>query len=216
MLVVLSATPSLASKTDLPKILIYGDSLSAGYRLASNEGFAPQLKKALALKGIKVKMFNASQSGETTKGGLTRLSWALKNLPPPNLVILELGANDALRALNPDSAHINLEKMISILKTKKAEILLAGMLAPPNLGDNYGKKFNGLYPALAKKHNIILYPFFLDGVAGNNELNLLDGIHPNAKGVKQIVSNILPFVIKSLKRSYTKNKGSKNGISQTR
>ena len=158
----ISYQPALAA----PRILIYGDSLSAGFGLAADQGFAAQLERALASRDIAVEIDNASQSGETTRGGLARLEWTLDRLPKPDLVILELGANDALRALPPLQARRNLNRMIEILKSRQITILLAGMLAPPNLGRRYGAAFNRIYPDLAKRHGVLLYPFFLKDVAG--------------------------------------------------
>ena len=192
------ASPMQAS---LPRILIYGDSLSAGFGLAEDRGFAAQLEKALARRQIRVEIDNASQSGETTRGGLARLQWTLDRLPKPDLVILELGANDALRVLPPLRARDNLDRMIKEFKSRNITILLAGMLAPPNLGKRYGEAFNHIYSDLAKRHGVLLYPFFLEGVAGRKELNLSDGKHPNARGVEFIVARILPFVIKGLEQS---------------
>jgi len=181
------------------KILIYGDSLAAGFGLKAHEGFAPQLQRALDARQIRVKIYNASQSGETSAGGLARLSWALESLPKPDLAIVELGANDALRALAPAKPRMHLDEIIKILRARGIKVLLAGMLAPPNLGKQYGAAFNRIYPDLAKRHDILLYPFFLEGVAGRRDLNLADGKHPNAKGIKRIVAGILPFVIKALR-----------------
>ncbi len=207
-----------ASAEARQNILIYGDSLSAGYGLASNEGFAPQLEQALKAKGKRIKIFNASQSGETTRGGLARLKWTLDNLPAMHIAIIELGANDALRTLSPQRTKENLSKMIAILQKRKIKVLLTGMLAPPNLGEVYGKAFNSLYPALAKNYKVRLYPFFLEEVATKRALNLKDGIHPNAKGVKIIVSNIMPFVLETLESRINEkaNGGKTNGISSFR
>ncbi len=179
------------------RIMIYGDSLAAGYGLKPTEGFAPQLERALAARRMAADIHNASQSGETTAGGLARLQWNLDGARP-DIVILELGANDALRALPWRRARANLDQMLIQLKARKITILLAGMMAPPNLGRAYVEKFNAIYPTLARKHKVVLYPFFLDGVAGQRLLNLRDGKHPNAKGIKRIVKGILPFVEKAV------------------
>ena len=189
-----------ASENPHFRILIYGDSLSAGFGLPTKQGFAPQLKKALRQKNIIVEIDNASISGETSAGGAQRLAWVLSRLPKPDLAILELGANDALRTFSPTQTARNLEKMILIFKKRKIETLIAGMRAPPNLGKNYTRQFDYIYPKLAKKYNLILYPFFLNGVAGNPALNLRDGIHPNRQGIEKIITQILPFVEKAIKK----------------
>ena len=141
-------------------------------------------------KGHAVEVINAGVSGDTTAGGLERVAWAVPERT--DAVILELGANDALRGLDPGRAKANLEKIITTIKAGGAEVLLAGMLAPRNMGEDYVRRFNAIYPDLAKKHGLILYPFFLDGVALNGDLNLGDGIHPNPKGVAEITKRILP------------------------
>lgn len=189
---VLLAAPAMAADR---LIVAFGDSLTAGYNLGPGEGFAPQL--AAALPGVTV--HDAGVSGETTAGGLARLDWVLSSLKrTPDLVILELGANDMLRGQPPEQAKANLDAMIAKLKQRKIKVLLAGMLAAPNLGTDYGKRFNTMYPSLAKKHGVPLYPFFLDGVAGNRTLLLTDGMHPNKAGVAVMVRRILPHVQRAL------------------
>ena len=192
-----------AAAAERPVLLIYGDSLSAGYRLSAQDGFAPQLARALQEKGWDVEVRNASVSGETSAGGRERLSWTLSSLPrdAPRIVILELGANDALRGKNPRRLEKNLDAMIARMKDLGIEILLAGMRAPRNMGGRYRESFDSIYPRLAEKHGIVLYPFFLEGVALMPSLNLLDGIHPNKAGVARIVSGILPYVEKALRRA---------------
>ena len=186
-----------------PLILIYGDSLSAGYGLSVHEGFAPQLARALEERAWDVDLKNASLSGETTQGGLSRLSWTLDDLPSdvPLIAILELGANDALRGQSPTEAEKNLDAMITQMKARGMEPLLAGMRAPRNLGKRYRDSFDAIYSRLAEKHDILLYPFFLEGVALKPSLNLYDRIHPNAKGIARIVEGILPYVEKTLRRA---------------
>ncbi|WP_417798088.1 arylesterase [Terasakiella pusilla] len=176
------------------KILAFGDSLTAGYRLPQGDGFPEQLESRLRAEGYDIKVINAGVSGDTTQGGLARLNWALAD--QPDVVILELGANDALRGIDPAITKQNLDQMITLFKEKGVTVLLAGMLAPPNLGAEYGEQFNSIYQTLAKKHAVALYPFFLDGVAGNPDLNLDDGIHPTKEGVAIIVDRILPYVLK--------------------
>ena len=174
------------------RILAYGDSLTAGYGLPQEDGFVPQLQQALDKMGRETLVINGGVSGDTTAGGVTRLDWMLAD--KPDLVILELGANDALRGLDPAEARRNLETIILRLKESGAKILLAGMLAPRNLGEEYGAAFDAIYPDLAKTHGVPLYPFFLEGVATRPELNQGDGIHPTKEGVAVIVDGILPHV----------------------
>lgn len=178
------------------KILALGDSLTAGYGLTQGAGFTDQLQKALRDQGHDVAVINAGVSGDTTQGGLARLDWSLAD--NPDMVIVELGANDGLRGLDPQLTKDNLDQILAKLRSRGVKILLAGMLAPPNMGQEYGQEFNDLYPTLAKKHGVSLYPFFLDGVAGVPTLNQDDGIHPTKDGVTIIVDRILPYVLKVL------------------
>lgn len=176
----------------------YGDSLSAGYDLKESDSFPVQLERALKTRGHNVRVVNASVSGDTTAAGLARLDWSFPQ--GAQGAILELGANDALRGLDPEKARANLDKLITRIKGKGAEVLLAGMLAPRNMGARYSQAFDRIYPELAAKHDVLLYPFFLFDVVGKRELNLDDGLHPNAKGVKKIVEQILPKVEELLSR----------------
>ncbi len=176
------------------RILVLGDSLSAGYGLDKAQAFPEQLGVMMRTKGHAVSMINAGVSGDTSKGGLARLNWALAD--KPDMVILELGANDGLRGLDPALMKQNLSQIIQRLKERKIKILLAGMYAPPNFGEEYGQSFNAVYPALADEHGVTLYPFFLEGVAGHPNLNLEDGLHPTGEGIAEIVKRILPYVIK--------------------
>lgn len=178
-------------------VLALGDSLTAGYGLPEQHAFPKQLERALAEKDIFVKVINAGVSGDTSAGGLNRLEWALND--DPNVVIVELGANDALRGLDPAITYNNLDAIVKKLLDKGKKVLVAGMKAPPNLGKQYERHFNAIYPTLAEKYEIFLYPFFLDGVAGNPLLNQADGIHPNSKGVSTIVAGILPYVVRLIK-----------------
>jgi len=183
--------------TDAPlRITVLGDSLTAGLGLAAAETFPTQLEKALRRQGLKVDVANAGVSGDTTAGGLARLDWTLAD--DPQLVIVELGANDALRGLSPDEAAANLDAILTRLKQKGVPALLIGMRAPRNLGPDYYNSFNAIYPRLAGKHDVPLYPFFLDGVVGNPALNQTDGIHPNPQGVAVIVKRILPLVLQTI------------------
>ncbi len=174
------------------KILAFGDSLTAGYGLAESDGFCAQLEKALQAAGHDVTVINGGVSGDTTADGLARLDWALAD--HPDVVILELGANDALRGLDPARAKANLDDILAQLTRQHYVVLLAGMLAPRNLGPDYDQAFDGMYPDLARKHQVALYPFFLDGVATNQALTQADGLHPNAAGVAIIVKRILPAI----------------------
>jgi len=180
------------------RIAVFGDSLSAGLHLKATDAFPAQLERALKGRGQAVEVINASVSGDTTASGLERLRWSLPERV--DAVILELGANDALRGLDANRAKANLEKMITTIKTGGAEVLLAGMIAPRNMGEGYTQSFDVIYAELAKKHDVILYPFFLDGVALNGQLNLGDGIHPNSKGVAEITKRILPSVERLIER----------------
>lgn len=179
-------------------LVTYGDSLSAGFGLAEEDAFPSQLEKALLARGHNVKVVNASVSGDTTAAGLSRFDWSFPQ--GAKGVIIELGANDALRGLAPEKTRENLEALIARVKSKGAEPLLTGMLAPRNLGVKYTTAFDRIYPELAKKHEVLLYPFFLFDVVGKRDLNLADGLHPNPKGVKKIVEQIVPKVEELLSR----------------
>ncbi len=177
-------------------IVGFGDSLMAGYDLAPGEGFTDRLQAALRAGGHDVTVDYAGVSGDTTSGGLSRLDWSVPD--DTQLVILELGANDMLRGLSPDIVEKNLDAMMARLKERNISVILAGMLAAPNLGETYRQAFDGIYPRLAAKYGAPLYPFFLDGVAGDPALQLSDGMHPNAKGIDRMVEGILPTVEKAL------------------
>ncbi len=185
------------------KILALGDSLTAGYGLLQADAFPNRLEQALIKDGIAVKVVNAGVSGDTSAGGLSRLNWALSD--KPEAVIIELGANDGLRGLEPTETFKNLDAILRILQKRKLAVLLTGMRAPPNLGGDYGQEFAAIFPRLAKKYDVTLYPFFLDGVATLPELNQEDTIHPNVKGVKVVVGRILPYVKKMLESVQKKN-----------
>lgn len=181
-------------------VLAFGDSLTAGYGLPHGEGFVRQLEETLKAQGLNVRVHNAGVSGDTTSGGRNRLAWVLSSLKQkPDLVILELGANDALRGVDPRITRANLDAMLTELKNRDHKVLLAGMYAPRGLGANYYKSFDSIYPELAKKHSVPLYPFFLEGVATVPTLNQRDGIHPNKAGVAEIVKRITPHVRRALK-----------------
>jgi acyl-CoA thioesterase I len=207
-LIAIWAGGALAQQATAPvRIVVLGDSLVAGFQLKASDAFPAQLERALKAKGHNVEVINAGVSGDTTAAGLDRLRWAVPERT--DAVILELGANDALRGLDAGRARANLEKIITALKGDGIEVLLAGMIAPRNLGEDYMRVFNGMYPELAEKYGLILYPFFLDGVALNGELNLGDGIHPNAKGVTEITKRIMPAVEALIARVQAKPAASK-------
>ncbi|HET7370250.1 MAG TPA: arylesterase [Gammaproteobacteria bacterium] len=174
------------------KMVVVGDSLSAGLGLPAADAFPQRLQKALQNNGIEVDVANAGVSGDTSSGGRDRLDWSVPD--GTDAVILELGANDALRGLDPKVTRAALSDILTRLKARKIAVLLCGMLAPPNYGSDYAARFNAIYPDLAKSFGVPLYPFFLDGVAGSARLNQADGIHPTAAGVDVIVKNILPNV----------------------
>lgn len=186
------AAPSTSEDTF--RILAFGDSLTAGYGLKKPDSFPAKLERALRAKGFNVAVTNAGVSGDTTAGGRARLNWALDI--DPHLAIIELGANDALRGLSPGNTWHNLDDILTRLKQRNISVLLTGMYAPPNYGDQFAQAFDGIYPRLAERHNVALYPFFLDGVAADRKLNQRDGIHPTAEGVDRIVERILPYVLK--------------------
>jgi acyl-CoA thioesterase I len=179
------------------RILAFGDSLTAGYGLLEGQGYVELLAKALKAQGLSATIENGGVSGDTTAGGLARLDWALSD--NPQIVILELGANDALRGLPPADTAKNLDAMLDKLAARKITVLLLGMLAPPNLGKEYGDEFNAIYPRLAKAHGVAFDPFVLDGVAANPALNQADGIHPNAEGARIMARKILPYLFPLVK-----------------
>ena len=173
-------------------IVAFGDSLTAGYGLAANDAFPAQLQRALIAKGLAVNVVNAGVSGDTAAAGLARLDWSVPD--GTDAVILELGANDALRGFDPAITRKALDTMLRRFQARKISVLLCGMVAPPNLGVEYGRAFNSIYPDLATQTGAILYPFFLTGVAANPKLNQSDGLHPTAAGVAVIVERIMPDV----------------------
>ena len=178
-----------------PLVLAFGDSLTAGYGLEQGLGFAPQLQATLRRQGIAAEVIDGGVSGDTSEAGKARLGWTLDGLNrKPDLVILELGANDMLRGLDPKLTETNLDIMLAELKRRQIPVLLVGMRAAPNLDPAYVSKFEAIYPSLARKHGTALYPFFLDGVAAQPGMQLPDGMHPTFQGVKRIVTGIAPAV----------------------
>jgi acyl-CoA thioesterase-1 len=186
-----------------PKLLMLGDSLMAGYGLPHEQAFPARLEAALAQRGHTVTLVEAGVSGDTSAGGRARLAWTLSGAPNGTVdaAIVELGANDGLRGLSPDRMRANLAAILDEFKRRHIPVLLAGMLAPPNLGDAYGREFNAVFANLAETYDVVFYPFFLDGVALQPELSQADGLHPNAAGVDIIVGRILPSVEQLLKRA---------------
>ncbi len=192
-LVISAASAGYAQdETKTVKLVAFGDSLTAGYQLPPEDAFPVQLEKALKEKGYNVTVVNAGVSGDTTSGGLSRLDWSVGD--DVDGVILELGANDALRGLDPSITRENLDMMVEKLKSRDIPVLIAGMMAPPNMGASYGQAFNSIYGDLAQKYDELLYPFFLDGVATHADLTLSDGVHPTGEGISIIVEKILPSV----------------------
>lgn len=193
-LMTIATTPSLQAQpvTKPAKLVVLGDSLSAGLGLAAQDAFPAKLKKSLKNKGIDVDMINAGVSGDTSSGGRDRLDWSIPD--GTDGVIVELGANDALRGVDPAVTRAALTDIVQRLKARKIAVMLCGMLAPPNYGADHAARFNSIYPDLAKTFDVPLYPFFLDGVAADAKLNQADGIHPTAEGVDIIVANIMPMV----------------------
>jgi acyl-CoA thioesterase-1 len=187
--VLLAGIPAGAAKLS---ILAFGDSLTAGYGLPPGEGFPEKLEQALKKSGLDVRVVNAGVSGDTSTAGLERLDWVLTS--EIDGAIVELGANDALRGIDPERTRSALSEIITKLRSRNIPVLLAGMRAPRNLGPDYVERFDALYPELARRPGVIYYPFFLEGVAANPGLNQPDGMHPNAEGVETIVQRILPKV----------------------
>lgn len=199
-----AAAPIPAANAAIPAdaklVVVFGDSLYAGYSLDPTEGFGPVLEKALNAKGVKAHVFNAGVSGDTSADGRNRLDFVLDGLPrKPDLVLVGLGGNDMLRALGPEMTRDNLDAILSELKKRGIPTMLTGILTSPNMGPDYAAAFNPIYTDLAKKYGVPLYPFLLDGVIGHRDLQLPDGIHPNAKGVEIIVGKVSPMVAKDLK-----------------
>lgn len=190
-LLIWSAASQLAKAAPV-EIVGLGDSLMAGYELPEGDGFPAVLQEALKKRGHDVSIANAGVSGDTSSGGRDRLEWSVP--PTAKIVILELGANDALRGIDPDITRSNLDAMIIALKARNVAVILAGMLAPPSMGKDYETAFNAIFPELAAKHGLPLIPFFLQGVAGNAALQIGDGLHPNRKGVGQMVENAMPVI----------------------
>src|SRR5579864_9479394 len=191
-LLLLAGVDVAPAASRIPEILAFGDSLTAGLGLPAEAAFPSRLEARLKAEGVGLRVVNAGVSGDTTTDGLARLDWALAE--KPDIVILELGANDALRGIEPSIVRANLDAMIGKIQASGAKVLLTGMRAPPNWGEDYQHEFERIYPELARTHGVTLYPFFLDGVAMDPKLNQPDGLHPNEAGVAVLVDRIAPYV----------------------
>lgn len=196
LILVAAGGAALAEESAVKQVIVIGDSLSAGYRLHPTKAFPVQLQARLRGEGLRVRVINAGVSGDTTASGLSRLEWGLADIPggKPALAIVELGANDALRGVEPTVTRANLAAILKYFAEAKIPVLLAGMQAPPNMGGSFTQEFGAIYPSLAREFSVPLYPFFLKDVATRPHLNLADGMHPNAEGVAVIVTNIAPLV----------------------
>lgn len=188
----LLVAPQGVVAADGVRLAVLGDSLTAGYGLAVDEAFPAQLERRLRAAGTDITVINAGVSGDTSAGGLARVDWTLGD--NPTFALVELGANDGLRGIEPSDMEANLAGIIERLQAQGVSVMLAGMMAPPNLGRDYADDFNAVYPRLAERYGVAFYPFFLDGVATEPSLNQEDGIHPTADGVAVIVERILPYI----------------------
>lgn len=196
-----AAAPVVSALTKAPParegvIVAVGDSLTAGYRVAEEDAYPARLQRRLEQDGRKFEVINAGISGETSSGTLARLDWLLTL--KPDIMILETGANDGLRGIDPQLTHANIDAIVTRLKSEGVVVVLAGMRMIKNLGAAFTTEFENLYPAVAVEHGVILIPFFLEGVAGDRQLNQADGIHPTAAGYHQVVEHVYPFVVEAL------------------
>jgi acyl-CoA thioesterase-1 len=199
IILVAASPPAPPAKPARPLVLAFGDSLTSGYGLEQGLGFAPQLQATLRRHGVAAEVVDGGVSGDTSEAGKARLGWTLDGLKrKPDLVIVELGANDMLRGLDPGLTEANLDTMLAELKRRRITVLLAGMRAAPNLDPAYIARFEAIYPALARKHGVRFYPFFIEGVAGQPGMVLGDGMHPTFAGVKRIATGITPAVRQAL------------------
>lgn len=203
-LVGMFATPAFAQPDTPLKIVAFGDSLTAGYGLPAQDAFPAKLEAALKARGHKVEIENAGASGDTASGGLSRLDWSIPD--GTDAVIVELGANDMLRGVDPKLTRQALDEILAKLKARNIAVLLCGMRAAPNLGADYVRNFESIFDDLAKKYDVVFYPFFLDGVATQAKLALRDGMHPNAAGVDAIVAGILPKAEELVARARVKSR----------
>ncbi|WP_242097555.1 arylesterase [Sphingomonas sp. CROZ-RG-20F-R02-07] len=201
LVAILSGAPAAVAAAPAPLIWAFGDSLTAGYGLAPDQGFTARLQAALRDAGVPATVRNGGVAGDTAAQGRARLRWGLRGLGgAPDLVLVELGANDMLRGLPTAQTKANLDMILAELHARRIPVLLIGMRAAPNLGRDYVRAFDAMYPALAKTHGVPLYPFFLDGVAGHPRLIQADGLHPDAGGVDVIVRRLLPTLVRLTKR----------------
>jgi acyl-CoA thioesterase I len=191
------AAASALPPDDRPRIVAFGDSLTAGLGVAAEESYPSQLQRRLDKDGFRYRVINAGVSGDTTAGGLRRMAWVLKSRP--HIVILELGGNDGLRGLSLRETKANLEQMIQQIRSASVTVVLAGMKLPPNYGAEYTRDFEAMYPDLAMKYHVVLMPFFLNGVAGSVSLNQADGIHPTEEGYRIIVDKVFETIKPLLK-----------------
>jgi len=200
MVVAVLSAPATAAQGKRALVLAFGDSLTSGWGLAAEQAFPSQLQAALRAAGHDVEVVNAGVAGDTTAAAKARLAWSLAPKPnlTPDVAIVEFGANDGLRGIDPATTEAHLDAVLTELNNRGITVLLTGMFAPPNLGREYGTRFNAVFPRLAAKHGVAFYPFFLDGVAAKPSLNQRDGIHPNAKGVAVIVARLMPYVVRVL------------------
>jgi acyl-CoA thioesterase I len=189
---VIGHSSAAVADDDRPRIVAFGDSLTAGLGVAAEEAYPARLQRRLDEQGLRYRVINAGVSGDTTAGGVRRVDWVLKSRP--DLVILELGGNDGLRGLNLDETKANLERIVKRCQDASVTVILAGMKLPPNYGTEYTKGFEAIYPALAKQYRLTLIPFFLDGVAGSASLNQADGIHPTSEGYRIIADKVMETV----------------------
>jgi len=183
-------------QADVPRLMVFGDSLVAGYGLPAEQGFTSQLQDRLSANGFRIEILNAGVSGDTSAGGAARLDWALSE--QPDYVMIVLGGNDLLRGLDPGATRQNLDQIIARLAALNIKTFLCGMLAPLNLGPEYSREFNPIYPELAQKYDLAFYPFFLENVALVPALNQRDGLHPNADGVAKIIDGMMPVLSRFL------------------
>ncbi|MGD1959271.1 MAG: arylesterase [Fulvivirga sp.] len=197
LLTAILLTLSLTAQEDRKTIIFFGDSITAGYGLSKEQAFPALIASSLKEEGLNCEILNAGLSGETSAGGLSRIDWILRK--PVDVFVLELGANDGLRGLPLESTKSNLQKIIDKVKVQNPDVALviAGMMVPPNLGNEYTKEFQEIFPDLARANDAMLIPFLLDGVAGNQDLNLADGIHPNVEGHKIVAKNIFSVIKKA-------------------
>ncbi len=195
-----SAQAPEAAQQDI-HILAFGDSLTAGYGLPAGQGFVPQLQDALRRNGVRAFVSNGGVSGDTVAAARARLAWTLDGLRRrPDLAIVALGGNDMLRGLPPRQTREGMEAILAELRRREIPVLIAGMIAAPNLGPQYGREFNSIFPDLAREYDAELYPFFLANVVGDPRLNLPDRVHPNFQGIKRMVGGITPYVLRALQR----------------